>query len=247
MKNPHIPSLICGFLCQQALSLPNLTLNSIDPSENPIETTCTNVLHRGRWIRNTGKMHYIRRRMVQEWEKDHPDENLEDQDTHPLAELNKLNTTKGVTMSGNSDIRWSGPDTCNYRIYHPNEIKRCLKRHYNKIQFVGDSRARQYFSALKPLITENNETRKYVMFDSSWQLPQENVMNKSGIYMDQAWVRKSIQINKVWRHRYGNGESEPDLLVITAMILLGFGVGIIEIGNVIQVDKSRSIDKDQKT
>ena len=171
-------------------------LSPIDPD---FLGDCLNVLHHGRWLLAEDEEEF------EFLERNSPAQNLRRISRRQATEMRhqataKLepdqfdkNTTTGVTLAGNAQMTWSGPDSCNYKVYQPNEIKRCLKRHYSRIQFIGDSRARQYFSALKPLITENNQTRKFVMFDSSWQLPQENRLDAGGIVLDQAWVRKSVQ------------------------------------------------------
>ena len=93
-----------------------------------------------------------------------------------------------------------------------------MKNHYPVVQVLGDSRARQYWSAIKPLITP--EADHYVMFDSAWQMPTENHLSlpEVGIEMDQAWVKKSAAITKSMRLRYKNG-TRPNVLIVTAMIL----------------------------
>lgn len=141
----------------------------------------------------------------------------------------EANSTLQVTMAGNASLAWTGPPSCEYKIYEPASLKKCLSTHFPRVQIVGDSRARQYWAALKPLLDDNVE-ENFVMFDSAWQMPTENVLkvNSTGLKVDQAWVKKYGALQKAMRIRYArrgasgfmpDEEKVPDLIVMTAMIL----------------------------
>ena len=230
--------------------LHNPILKSAEVQPDSFTQSCSNVLHHGNWVKLGEKLHFISSRVqIPRNSNNNETENVPNQNTIQQIQNTRFfyeesNSTTGVTMVGNSDITWSGPETCQYKTYQPNEIKRCIKRHYNKIQFIGDSRARQYYTSLKPIISESNDTKKFIMFDSAWQLPQENryKSESSGIQLDQAWVRKSVQMQKAWRHRYNKIEDEPNLVIITAMILHPITMTGSEAKNKELADKLRNSD-----
>ena len=114
-------------------------------------------------------------------------------------------------------------------MYDPPSFKSCLSKNYPKVQIVGDSRARQYWSAIKPLVGDNVE-ENFIMFDSAWQMPTENKLqvNSTGLVVDQAWVKKYGALPKAMRIRYASRGSSgfmpdedkvPSLIIMTAMIL----------------------------
>ena len=139
------------------------------------------------------------------------------------------NTTEGVSFGGNKVLQWkldSGVSKCGYKIYQLPEIKMCLNNHYNKIQIFGDSRGRQYFSSIRPILglldaesNNSNQTTLYpgskkmiddpfIMFDSAWNFPNENreVWNSDNssfnVWIDQSWSRRSTQVERDWYKRY---------------------------------------------
>lgn len=133
-------------------------------------------------------------------------------------------------MAGNASLAWTGPGSCEYKIYDPPTLKSCLSKNYPKVQIVGDSRARQYWAAIKPLVADEVE-ENFVMFDSAWQMPTENKLevNSTGLVIDQAWVKKYGALQKAMRMRYStrsrslgfqpDAHRAPNLVIMTAMIL----------------------------
>jgi hypothetical protein len=142
----------------------------------------------------------------------------------------EANSTFQVSMAGNASLAWTGPGSCEYKIYDPPTLKSCLSKNYPTVQIVGDSRARQYWAAIKPLVADEVEEH-FIMFDSAWQMPTENKLevNSTGLVIDQAWVKKYGALQKSMRMRYStrskalgfqpDAHRAPNLVIMTAMIL----------------------------
>lgn len=136
------------------------------------------------------------------------------------------NTTEGVSFNGNSMMQWdTKPAFCTYKIYQPTEVLKCFQIHYPRIQIFGDSRARQYYSSLKPILSKVGLADNFFMWDDSWKFSDSSFINYTdlGIWIDQAWTKKALQIPKAWIDRYGKYTSNPkilpDLVIMPAMIL----------------------------
>ena len=88
-------------------------------------------------------------------------------------------TTDGMSFRGNATYSWRGPESsCEYNIYTPSTMKQCLAQHYPKVMIIGDSRGRQIYSAMKPLLT--NTKRPFTMFDSARDMADSNILHVNG-------------------------------------------------------------------
>ena len=148
---------------------------------------------------------------------------------NPLDFVPRFNSTLNVSLAGNASLTWTGPSSCEYKIYEPSSLKTCLSKNYPRVQIIGDSRARQYWSAMKPLLADDVE-ENFVMFDSAWNMPKENslVVNSTGLIVNQAWVdkfrvpafRTKLGVKPMMRKRLVINEDEaPDVIIMTALIL----------------------------
>ena len=185
--------------------------------------TCTNILNHGKWQYQPNYHEIIKsgnssiQNQIQKIKDSFYNTNLTD--------------PQSINLGYNNLLKWNsifgGRKLCDVNFYKTSQVKSCLKE-YNSIQIIGDSRARQYFSALKSILQNN-----FLMFDSAWQMPASNYLEAQELSQDgssphpikihQAWVRHASQLPSFWSRRYTDHNytttESPKLFIITAMIL----------------------------
>lgn len=144
------------------------------------------------------------------------------------------NSTQNTDMSGNNLIKWEYDPTksdSGLKIYTTQEIKSCLSTYFLNILLIGDSRTRQYYSALKSLLQNS-----YVMFDSAWQIKKYNLDQLDNLLIRQDWIVKYSAGQATYNlgpnaKKSKNLNFQPNLIIISNVILHYFYMSGLETSN----------------
>ena len=145
-------------ISQQKLVLKERPQNLAQTTPSPFYQKCSILLHEGSWKNVT----------IDETHHENP------------AGTSDYTRHENISLAGWGNYYWAGPKTCGYKIYQPEEVRECFLENYPEIIILGDSRSRQYWSALKPILETTPEHKSHFrMFDSSLTMPKKNAFYRA--------------------------------------------------------------------
>ena len=122
------------------------------------------------------------------------------------AASNDFSRHQNLSLAGWANYYWSGPKSCGYKIYQPEEVRKCFIENYPEIIILGDSRGRQIYSALKPIVDVEPEHKSHFrMFDSAikmeynnqvYYFPNDTSPSSLNKNITQVWFKRSLLISQ---------------------------------------------------
>ena len=122
-------------------------------------------------------------------------------------------------------MKWETMADCNMKIYQPKEIYDCFSQ-YGSVQVLGDSRARQIFTALRSII--NDTDNPLVMFDNKYhglnRWHNQVITANSDIRLHQLYIKYYHDLVEFLKGRHlPNGKyveiEQPKLIILPSIIL----------------------------